>query len=141
MLTSLAFVPTEDVVTVFEKLLDSQYFRDNEDTLLPIINYMEDVWVGRLDRRGERRQPMFSHDIWNLYSSVKDGLPKTNNAIEGWHTAFSSMIATSHASIFNFIDAIKKDEVLTNYKLQESECGDSGSLGKSLHSEEGESYC
>lgn len=133
MLTSLAFVRKEDVVTVFEALIDSEFFQENENVLLPLVSYVEDVWIGRLDRRGGRKQPRFSHDVWNLYSSVTEGLPRTNNAVEGWHTGFSTMIAASHASIFSFIEALKKDEVLSRQRQHELELGNPRTGSKRIY--------
>jgi hypothetical protein len=46
----IAFVPPNDV-DAFERLLDSDFYIENENVLLPVLNYSEDTWIGRLDRR------------------------------------------------------------------------------------------
>lgn len=91
------------------------------------------MWIGRLDRRGGRKQPRFSHDIWNVFSSVAESLPRTNNAVEGWHTGFSSMIVANHATIYSFIEAFKKDEILSRQQQQELELGNPRPASRKLY--------
>lgn len=47
----------EKVGNVFEELIEDQIFP--EEAQLDIVNYFEDVWVGRRDRRDQRRQPHY----------------------------------------------------------------------------------
>jgi len=46
-------------------------------------------------------------------------LPKTNNNIEGWHRAFSSLLAASHPSISRLIEILKKEQHLTDIKINQ----------------------
>jgi len=96
-------VPESDVITTFEELLDSTYYTENEILLRPILDYFEDTWIGRIDRRGRRRQPQFQINLWNYYEAVKDGIPKTNNLVEGWHRGFSQLLSAHHPNIWKFI--------------------------------------
>ncbi|KAF0750714.1 Uncharacterized protein FWK35_00014982 [Aphis craccivora] len=57
-LCALDFIPVQDVASAFEKLLNSQYFVDNEEVLQPIIDYFEETWIGCTVRR-KRKNPMF----------------------------------------------------------------------------------
>ena len=88
-LAALAYVPEADVMTSFENLLDSQYYTENEGFLQPLIDYFEDTWIGRMDRRNRRRQPLFPISLWNCHEAAKSGLPRTNNSVEGWHRGFN----------------------------------------------------
>lgn len=49
-LAALAFVPVSDVISSFEMLLDSDFYRENEEILQPLIDYFEDTWIGRPTR-------------------------------------------------------------------------------------------
>lgn len=82
LLCALAFIPAEKVVEVFEDLTENQVFMDEAQQ---IVNYFEDVYIGRPDRRNKRKQPLFQIEMWNCFSSVTMDLPKTNNKMEGWH--------------------------------------------------------
>ena len=50
-LLSLAFVPASDVVGAFDELVESPFFRENEEMVLQLVNYFEDNRSG--DRQGE----------------------------------------------------------------------------------------
>ena len=80
LLPALAFAPPEGVVDVFTELVECEYYV-NEAALREIIDYFEDVWIGRLGIRA-RRPPMFPLELWNCFDAVEEDLPRTNNAIE-----------------------------------------------------------
>jgi hypothetical protein len=111
-LTALAYVPEIDVVNAFEDLLDSQYYTENERLLQPLIDYFEDIWVGRIDRRNRCRQPLFPISLWNCHEAAKSGLPRTNNSVEGRHRGFNELVGSSHPSIWKFIDDLKREQSL-----------------------------
>jgi hypothetical protein len=46
-------------------------------------------------------------------------LPKTNNFVEGWHRSFSSLLGASHPTIWRLIDIIKKEQGLTEIKINQ----------------------
>ena len=60
---------------------------------------------------------MFPPKLWNLFESAKEGLPRTNNNVEGWHNSFASMVSASRVNIYRFIEALKEDYVLTSKKF------------------------
>lgn len=35
-------------------------------------------------------------------------LPRTNNALEGWHRAFLQQVSSHHTSIWKFLNALKR---------------------------------
>jgi hypothetical protein len=41
MFAALVYVPQKKVIKDYEKLLDSEYFSENEELLIPIIDYFE----------------------------------------------------------------------------------------------------
>ncbi|KAL3700756.1 hypothetical protein R1sor_018778 [Riccia sorocarpa] len=45
-----------------------------------------------------RRAPTFAVQLWNQYHNTLEGLPHTNNSVEGWHRTFSSLMSASHPS-------------------------------------------
>jgi len=111
-LCALAYVPINQSVQYFNDLIESNYFVENEDVLSTTINYFEDTWIGRPNRRNGRRSPIFSTNMWNCYESVIQDLPRTNNSVEGWHHAFNAALGANHVSIWKFIRFIKKEQVL-----------------------------
>ena len=61
---ALAFVPENDVVEVYEKLTNSNSFKDDLENVDILMDYFEDNYIGRL-RRGRRSQPRFAISLWN----------------------------------------------------------------------------
>ncbi|KAL4119802.1 hypothetical protein QTP88_012569 [Uroleucon formosanum] len=57
MLPALAFIPEADVIKCYNALLATSCYTDNEDLLAPLLDYFENTWVGKLDRRGKRKTP------------------------------------------------------------------------------------
>lgn len=115
MLPALAFVPEEHVIQYFEVLCDENVFPEEAQ---PIIDYFEDTWIGRPNRR-HRRPPRFPLSMWNCYQGTLQGQPKTNNSVEGWHRGFQELLSANHPSIWKFIDAIKRQQSLNELKIEQ----------------------
>jgi len=82
------------------ELLEIPLFKDNENLLSQLINYFEDTWIGRPNRRGTGRSaPLSPLDMWNQYQGTLEKLQKTNNYNEGWHKKFSSLFDCHHPKI------------------------------------------
>lgn len=75
------------------------------DDTKPVIEYFERVWLGRQGLRA----PLFPHEMWNCYESVSANLPRTNNAIEGWHSGFNSMVK-ANPLLWSFIHQLKQEQ-------------------------------
>ena len=46
-------------------------------------------------------------------------MPKTNNAIEGWHNSFQHQLSACHPSIWKFIDALKREQCLQEMRIEQ----------------------
>ena len=99
MLPTLAFVPLADVVESFETLQENA-----PEEMMPLIDFFEDTYIGRLHRRGQTRAaPFFSIDIWNVHGQVENDLPRTNNSVEGWHRKMQLAVSAHHPNIWRFL--------------------------------------
>lgn len=134
-LAALAFVPVADVVNAFESLMDSTFYIENEEAIKDLTNYFEDTWIGRPGRRGGRSDPIFQIALWNVNTSVLEDLPKTNNAVEGWHRGFSQLIGAYHPSIWKFIEGLKKEQSLNELKIEQFVAGIQQQPGKKKYKE------
>ena len=85
MLAALAFVPLPDVIDAFESVADEFPLAAQE-----VIDYFEDRYIRRLRPGGHRRAPLFDLALWNMYDQTIGDLPRTNNAVEGWHRRSTS---------------------------------------------------
>ena len=66
------------------------YIYTSSDTFdfLELLIYFEDNFIGRKISRNRRSNPRYVIQMWNCFSRVDLELPRTNNAVEGWHNAF-----------------------------------------------------
>ena len=61
-----------------------------------VIDYFEDTYIGRLHPGGHCRAPLFDLALWNMYDQMIGDLPRTNNAVEGWHQRFQANVGAYH---------------------------------------------
>ena len=120
MLPALAFVPVGTVVEAFELLCDNNTFPHEAQE---VVDYFEDTWIGRPNRRSARRPPLFSHDMWNMYSRVLDDLPKTNNSVEAWHRGFETEVGAHHPNIWRFIKCLQKEQSFNEVRIEQYVAG------------------
>lgn len=122
MFSALAFVPPADVLDKFEILINDPFFESSDD-IEEFVEYFEDTWIGRRRRAGRRRQALFEISEWNSYQRVIDDISKTNNSVEGWHRAFSSMLGADHPTIWRLIEALQKEQSLNELKIVQYSSG------------------
>ena len=118
MLAALAFGPEPDVINAFEAVsedfpLDAQ----------AVIDYFEDTYIRRLRPGGHRRVPLFELGLWNMYNQTLDDLPRTNNAVEGWHRSFQANVGAYHPNFWKFIDILKREQNLTQVNIAQARAG------------------
>ena len=118
MLAALASVPEPDVINAFEAVsedfpLDAQ----------AVIDYFEDTNIGRLRPGGYRLIPLFELGLWNMYNQTLNDLPRTNNAVEGWHHSFPANAGAYHPNFWKFIDILKREQNLTQVNIAQAQAG------------------
>ena len=106
MLAALAFVPLLDVIDAFESVAD-EFPLDAQE----VIDYFEDTYSGRLRPGGHRRAPLFDLALWKMYDQMIGDLPRTNNAVEGWHRRFQANVGAYQPNFWKFIDILSGNKV------------------------------
>ena len=120
-LLALSHLPVRDVIQAYEDLQETEFYRQNERLLENLLTYFEMNWIGvRGRRQGERRNPGFPLPHWNCHDAVMEGLPKTNNAVEGWHSRFANLVEAHHPTIWKFINCLNKEQ--SSVKLDVGRC-------------------
>ncbi|XP_022161694.1 uncharacterized protein LOC111027604 [Myzus persicae] len=61
---------------------------------------------------------MDNEDLMSDLASFDD-LPKTNNAVEGWHRGFSSLLGANHPSIWKFIEGLQNQQSLNQFQINQ----------------------
>ncbi|KAK9738133.1 hypothetical protein QE152_g10125 [Popillia japonica] len=57
--------------------------------------------------------------MWNLYQSILEDLPKTNNSVEGRHRGFAERDGAMHPNIRKFINYIKTEQSLNEIRIEQ----------------------
>ena len=63
-------------------------WKKKEDSLL--LTYTETI--GGMRGRTRRENPLYPVSFWNVKKGVDEDFPRTNNAVEGFHSALRSSI-------------------------------------------------
>lgn len=120
MLLGLAFVPLEDLENNFEILREELV-----DELLPISDYLEQVYIIGVRARGRRRAtpPRYCPIKWNQYEATLNGSHRTNNVSEGWHNRFHIVIGRDHPDFYSALTEILKEQSDTETIITEISLG------------------
>ena len=66
---------------IFGTVVDAGY----PDRAELVVNYFDDNFIVRPDRRGNRRNPVSPITLWHVNQRVAVLLPRSNSSVEGWH--------------------------------------------------------
>ena len=119
-LVALSFVPEEDILDIFNNLADSFPPLDRVDELLA---YFELTYIQGRDRgQGrERGPPRYPPSVWNHFSAPRNNIPRTTNAVEGYHNGLNSLFLSQHPSVWKLMDGLNKDISLHLKTLADNE--------------------
>jgi hypothetical protein len=103
MITSLAFVPEEEVefgLNFLDGFLPAE--------LKPILKWFTITYVGRVRANGVRATPMFPIPVWSVYRRTILGADRTNNFAEACHKRVQQGFNAAHPTIWKFISYLKE---------------------------------
>lgn len=101
-LLNLAFLPTSDVKEVFHQI--SEDLSNLNYNLKDFLDYFQKTYIGLgIDA------PVFKIEFWNCYERVLEGIPRTTNALEGWHRSLNSRCNIAHVNLGYFIDVLRQE--------------------------------
>lgn len=105
-LAALAFVPPDDVMKLFKRLK-----REAPAHAARFIEYFENTYVG-ISVQGKRAAvpPRYEIRYWNHYQSVLQGTDTTNNASEGWHNRFRTVVNKHHPDLYSCLKEFQKEQ-------------------------------
>ena len=124
MIAALSMVPVNEVEKAFDELASWDGLHKDID---PIMTYFEEHYIGLIKTKSrgrkksrrslERVKPRFQHVLWNVYHRILEGLPRSNNAMEGFNRGFNSQIMCSKPNIWKLLEALQREESLHYQKL------------------------
>ena len=124
ILYTISMVPVENVVEAFNNIVIPfflEHFPKSEE-VDDFLNYVEGTYIGRKLRGGERGNPLFSIEMWNIRERVLQDKQTTNNAVESWNARWNNSIGTNH-NILSIITGFKNEDALARTKFQQVVAG------------------
>jgi len=94
------------VTEIFEELQETAI---DTPGLMEVADYFEDTYIGRSGRRGQRRSPYFSKSMRNVKKRTLEGIPRTNNRLEGWYPGIQTMVDSLHPSLFRLLKGLQRE--------------------------------
>jgi len=58
---ALGYLPENVIEDSFERLLKTEFYKNNEESLSDFINYVEDTYIGRVNRRERKTPPTITY--------------------------------------------------------------------------------
>lgn len=122
LMQTLAFVPADDVVKVWENVIEPFMYR-HQDLITPtmdeFIDYFLATYVGKVGRNRRRGNPKIPFSMWTKFQVVVDQVPCTNNSVEAWNGAWNRS-TPPNASVWTILDGFVREEGFMNVKLHEA---------------------
>jgi hypothetical protein len=106
MIVAVTFVPVGAIDRAIDTLNDPKNGLDAE--LQPVVDWLEDNYVGRLNKNGRRRTPVFPVRMWNVYERTVNGQDRTNNHAEATHKRLQSVLQMDHPWLWLFITSLRR---------------------------------
>ncbi|CAG0905533.1 unnamed protein product, partial [Darwinula stevensoni] len=103
-LPALSFVPPAKVEDAFNDLVATM-----PNTALPVLSYFEDNYIRRVMRGSHQIPPLFEPGLWNNYNRVLQDLPRTTNAVEGFHSSFLKNCDGLHLNFFTYLRRLQQE--------------------------------
>lgn len=107
-LAALAFVPVRDVKKVFVLLKN-----EAPEIAHGFVTYFETTYVGI------EEEPRYAIRLWNHYDAVLEDRDTTNNASEGWHNRFQTIVNKHHPDLYSALHEFQKEQADTEIGLIE----------------------
>ena len=101
----LTFVNVENIDLAYEMILNNKPGRHS--AINKFITYFEQTWFGEHAR--------FKKSTWNHSNTIG---PRTNNHIEGFHSALNRSIGFSKPSFFKLIEKFRELEALSSINYE-----------------------
>ena len=116
-IAALAFLPNAEIPEAFGELKNIL-----PPTAEEVVTWFEENYVnGRLrhiNRREVRVPPLFQPQLWSVYDNEINGIPRTQNKVEGWHRRWQILVGKNHPGIFYIIKQLRQEQDSTAAEME-----------------------
>lgn len=118
---ALAFLEHQEVAQGFAAICASA-----PNCMKPFFDYFEKTYIlGKLKSNGRRGKPRFAPEFWSVKNRTENDLPRTSNAVEGWHNKFAGLFKDrTHCKFYEVLRAFQQEEQETSAKYLQNLQGD-----------------
>jgi hypothetical protein len=102
---ALPFVPLQHLEATFRDLKEAA-----DDQLSDVLKLVEEYYILGRGRGQRRAAPRFPPRTWNVVERTLEGQGRTNNTAEGWNRRWNTLIGKTHPNVYEFLEAMKKEE-------------------------------
>ena len=107
-----------------QEAFDIQIYANYDPTIQPIVNYLEETYIGQIHRHGQWAKTSFPIQLWNVHNRILNGQAHTKNDEDGWHHAFQANVGAHYPNLWNFVKVLKKEQSLINVQVQRANAGE-----------------
>lgn len=110
-LISLCFLPSDYIIPAF--ILIKERYSTTSSSYYKIIDKFERNYIY------SDNTLTGTHTFWNCYERIKNNMPLTTNALEGYHRFINNSFKTAHPNLAIFLDFLIKEELRISIKITE----------------------
>ncbi|XP_077293964.1 uncharacterized protein LOC143916644 [Arctopsyche grandis] len=109
-LTALAFVPAVGIPAALEVLRPTMPVEANV-----VVKWLDEHYVNGKDNiqpdgTVTRIPPRYPPEMWSIYSSTIDCLPRTQNVVEAWHRRWETLVGRAHVGFHKIMVEFQKEQ-------------------------------
>ncbi|RWR98413.1 hypothetical protein B4U79_04232, partial [Dinothrombium tinctorium] len=124
-LGALAFLKDEEIEEAYNGL-ESRFRSEFGGVLVKLWEWFGENYVkGRVrSRSGNISPPLFPPSFWSIYDCLDHQLPRTQNALEGWHRRWNELLGVSHVGVIRFVKALREEQKYCSRVSRDCENGE-----------------
>ncbi len=120
MLPAMSFLPQAMISGSFSLVIDDiietcedlELDVDISDKCDQVALYFKSNYV---ENQISQRPPKFPLHLWNHRDGAREGIARTNNAVEGWHYGIQTYFSGSHPNMWVILTNLRKDMAVQKF--------------------------
>lgn len=111
---TLAFLPTAKIPEALEVIKSKA-----PSSMAEFIQYIDETYVNGRPTRPARKNrvaksvPLYPPTLWSIYENVLQGLPRTSNQAESFHSRWNKLVGAKHVGVLRMITGLSNEDTYT----------------------------
>jgi hypothetical protein len=130
-LPALSFVPLTDLDATYDELANHMILQYGHlPAVRQLLSYFQRTYVRGEQIGNQRIDPMFPPEIWNHSLDSLDSIPRTTNAVEGYHNSLQSIFLCKKPSVWRLLEGLEIDIASQLHIVSSADSGKFGYVSK-----------